>query len=72
MNKSIYKQLVTCHYDYAYLLRLEQFKINAMAKDFEKAKWYVGYEIDVRDMKLCVNSHLFRRINVKWRFIFHH
>ena len=46
MNKSIYKQLVTCHYDYAYLLRLEQFKINAMAKDFEKAKWYVGYEIN--------------------------
>lgn len=54
MNKSIYKQLVTCHYDYAYLLHLERFKINAMAKDFEKAKWYIGYEIDVRDMKLCI------------------
>lgn len=53
-NKSNYKKLVTSHYDGYYLLTLERFKINAMAKDFEKHHFYVGWEDDVRDMKLCV------------------
>ena len=53
-NKSNYKRLVTSHYDWYNLLALERFKINAMAKDFEKHHSYVGWEKDVRDMKLCV------------------
>lgn len=53
-NKSNYKKLVTSHYDWYNLLALERFKINAMAKDFEKHHSYVGWENDVRDMKLCV------------------
>lgn len=54
MNKSIYKQLVTSHWDWYFLLNLEQHKIKQMIKSFSKAKHYVGWEYDVRDMKLCV------------------
>ena len=54
MNKSIYKQLVTSHWDWYFLLNLEQYKIKQMIKSFSKAKHYVGWERDVRDMKLCV------------------
>ena len=54
MNKSIYKQLVTNHWDWYFLLNLEQYKIKQMIKSFSKAKHYVGWERDVRDMKLCV------------------
>ena len=54
MNKSIYKQLVTSHWDWYFLLNLEQHKIKQMIKSFSKAKHYAGWEYDVRDMKLCV------------------
>jgi hypothetical protein len=54
MNKSIYKQLVTSHWDWYFLLNLEQYKLKQMIKSFSKAKHYVGWEHDVRDMKLCV------------------
>lgn len=54
MNKSIYKQLVTNHWDWYFLLNLEQYKIKQMIKSFSKAKHYVGWELDVRDMKICV------------------
>lgn len=53
-NKSNYKKIFTSHYDWYYLLALERYKINAMAKDFEKHHFYVGWENEVRDMKLCV------------------
>ena len=54
MNKSIYKQLVTSHWDWYFLLNLEQYKLKQMIKSFSKAQHYVGWEYDVRDMKLCV------------------
>ena len=54
MNKSIYKQLVTSHWDWYFLLNLEQYKLKQMIKSFSKAKDYVGWERGVRDMKLCV------------------
>ena len=54
MNTSIYKQLVDNHFDWYYLLNLERYKIKQMIKSFSKAKHYVDWECDVRDMKLCV------------------
>ena len=40
-------------WDFGYLLKLEQYKIREMCRYFQKSKLTEGWELQVRDLKIC-------------------
>lgn len=53
MKSKAFKRIWGQPWDYGYLLKLEQYKIREMCKYFQKSQLTVGWELQVRDLKLC-------------------
>ena len=53
MKPRAFKRIWGKPWDYGYLLKLEQYKIREMCKYFQKSQLTVGWELQVRDLKLC-------------------
>ena len=53
MKPRAFKRIWGKPWDYGYLLKLEQYKIREMWKYFQKSQLTEGWELQVRDLKLC-------------------
>lgn len=54
MKKRAFKRIWGKPWDYGYLLKLEQYKIREMCEYLKKRHTHVNWELQVREMTICI------------------